>query len=177
MFDKQYRFTGTHAQMVNDLTAVFDESSNSKLFERNLDVYMNAPLVGFIYKRKGIKNSDSKIKDQNVFPEQLINNSDTLEYVFRLILLLDDEYEPDKEARLDKAFKFFGKDERDLSLFDEYVLGGVEFFHEKLIQNSNKPADYVDHLFDFLEDFNEIVNKDITSEDVVKLCIGNNNKR
>lgn len=177
MFDKQYRFTGSHAQMVSDLTAVFDESSKSKLFERNLDVYINAPLVGFIYKRKGIKNSDSNIADQNIFPEQLINNSDTLQYVFRLILLLDEEYEPDKEERLNKAFRFFGKDESDLNLFDEYVLGGVEFLHEKLIKSATKPTDYIDNLYDFLEDFNAIVNNDITSKDVVALCIGNFNKQ
>lgn len=176
MFDKQYRFTGSHAQMVSDLTAVFDESSKSKLFERNLDVYINAPLVGFIYKRKGTKNSDSNIADQNIFPEQLINNSDTLQYVFRLILLLDEEYEPDKDERLNKAFRYFGKDENDLNLFDEYVLGGVEFLHEKLIKGANKPMDYVGNLFDFLDDFNEYRNKNITSEDIVKLCIGNNKR-
>lgn len=169
MFDKQYRFTGTHAQMVSDLTSVFDESSKSKLFDRNLDVYINAPLVGFIYKRKGTKNSNSEIADQNVFPEQLIKNYDTLEYVFRLILLLDEEYEPDENKRLDKAFRYFGKDENDLKLFDEYVLGGVEFLHEKLIAGANKSDDYVHKLFDFLDDFNEIRNKGITSEDVIKM--------
>ena len=39
MFDKQYRFSGTHAEMVEALTAVFDETSQAKLFKRNLDVY------------------------------------------------------------------------------------------------------------------------------------------
>ena len=41
MFDKQYRFTGSHAEKVNALTAIFDEESKAKLFERNLDVYIN----------------------------------------------------------------------------------------------------------------------------------------
>lgn len=176
MFDKQYRFTGTHAQMVSDLTSVFDESSKSKLFDRNLDVYINAPLVGFIYKRKGTKNFDSEIADQSIFPEQLIKNYDTLEYVFRLILLLDEEYEPDEKKRLDKAFRYFGKNENDLKLFDEYVLGGVEFLHEKLIAGANKPDDYVHKLFDFLDDFNEIRNKGLTSEDVIKMCSASNNQ-
>ena len=54
MFDKQYRFTGTHAEKVNALTSVFDEAAKAKLFERNLDVYINAPIVGFLHKRKGI---------------------------------------------------------------------------------------------------------------------------
>ena len=45
MFDKQYRFRGIHAVRVDALTSVFDEASKAKLFERNVDVYTNAPLV------------------------------------------------------------------------------------------------------------------------------------
>ena len=46
MFDKQYRFTGSHAEKVSALTSIFDEVAKAKIFERNLDVYMNAPLIG-----------------------------------------------------------------------------------------------------------------------------------
>lgn len=172
MFDKQYRFTGTHAKMVSDLTAVFDDSSKSTLFEHNYDVYINAPLIGFLYKKRGVKNTNSGIADQNVFPEQVIKYSDQLQYVFRLILLLDSDYEPDEGKRLDKAFRFFGKDEEDLKRFDEYVLGGVEVLYEKLIKNATKPSEYIDNLFDFLEDFNDMFNDGITNEDVISLCIG-----
>ena len=49
MFDKQYRFRGRHAIRVDALTSVFDSNSKAKLFERNVDVYANAPLVGFLY--------------------------------------------------------------------------------------------------------------------------------
>lgn len=51
MFDKQYRFKGRHALRVDQLTAAFDTVSKAKLFERNVDVYTNAPLVGFLYGR------------------------------------------------------------------------------------------------------------------------------
>ena len=51
MFDKQYRFFGSHAEKVNALTSIFDEASKAKLFDLNLDVYINAPLVGFLFKR------------------------------------------------------------------------------------------------------------------------------
>ena len=101
MFDKQYRFTGTHAEKVNALTSVFDEAAKAKLFERNLDVYINAPIVGFLHKRKGTKNTDSKISDQNIFPEQMINSAELLKYILRLILILDSEYEPSEEKRMD----------------------------------------------------------------------------
>ena len=51
MFDKQYRFKGRHALRVDQLTGVFDELSKAKLIDRNVDVYANAPLIGFLYGR------------------------------------------------------------------------------------------------------------------------------
>lgn len=173
MFDKQYRFTGTHAKMVKELTSGFDESGKLRLFKRNLDVYINAPIIGFINKRKGQKNTDNDIADVSILGDQLIGESSNLEYVFRLILLLDEEYEPDKTKRLDKAFRYFGKgeSENDLKLFDEYVLGGVEVFHEKLIQTSSGTFDYIAHLYDFIADFSELTNRNIASKDIVSLCV------
>ena len=177
MFDKQYRFTGTHAEKVNTLTAVFDETAKAKLFDRNLDVYINAPIVGFLHKRKGIKNTSSDIADQNIFPEQMINNAELLKYLFRLILILDSEYEPSEEKRMDKAFKHLGEDEEDLALFDAYVLGGVEVFYEKLIEGSSDPAEYVNRMYDFVEEFHDRFNTGKTNQDILTLCsqIQNNN--
>lgn len=173
MFDKQYRFTGSHAEKVGALTSVFDDVVKAKLFERNLDVYMNAPLIGFLFKRKGIKNSDGSVADQNIFPEQLINNSEQLKYIFRLILILDIQHEPDEDARLDKAFRCFGADEADLQLFDAYVLGGVEILYEKLIAGSTDSVEYINRMYDFVEEFNDRFNEDITSEDILDLCRSN----
>ena len=171
MFDKQYRFTGSHAQKVNELTAIFDETAKTKLFERNLDVYINAPLIGFLYKTKGVKDTNGNVSDQNIFPEQLINNSDQLKYIFRLILLLDTEHEPDRDKRLDKAFRTFEQsDNNDLALFDSYVLGGVDVLYEKLIKEATNSSDYINKLYDFLEEFHERFNEDISSETILKLC-------
>ena len=90
------------------MTAIFDEAAKAKLFDRNLDVYINAPIIGFLHKRKGVKNTNSEISDQNIFPEQMRDNAELLKYIFRLILILDTENEPNEELRMDKAFKTFG---------------------------------------------------------------------
>lgn len=171
MFDKQYRFTGSHAEKVSALTSIFDETTKAKIFERNLDVYINAPLVGFLFKRKDSKNSNGTVADQSIFPEQLINASDKLKYIFRTILILDTEYEPNEEARMDKAFRKFGANEADLALFDSYVLGGVNVLYEKLIEEASSPDDYINKMYDFLEEFNERFNEGITNETILALCI------
>ena len=173
MFDKQYRFTGSHAKMVNDLTAVIEPEKNTKLFDRNLDVYLNAPLVGFLYKRKGVKNSDNSISSQSIFADQMFANAERMKYIFRIILILDKDYEPELDKRLDKAFRHFGDNAEDLELYDQYVLGGVEVLYEKLIEGSIRPLDYVMKLYDFIEEFNERFNENINNKDVLKLCINN----
>lgn len=173
MFDKQYRFFGSHAEKVNALTAVFDEDSKATLFQHNYDVYINAPIVGFLYKRKATRDKDAGKKNnvtQSIFAEQVIDNSDQLKYNLRLILLLDAQYEPDEQTRLDKAFRHLGEDDRDLALFDKYVLGGVDVLYEKLIEGPNTPDAYLGRLFDFLEEFHERFNAEISQQDILTLC-------
>ena len=77
MFDKQYRFRGIHAVRVDALTSVFDDTSKAKLFERNVDVYTNAPLVGFLYGRRAdvddTKNPETnQVYNQNVMGDRVI---------------------------------------------------------------------------------------------------------
>ena len=93
MFDKEYSFKGTHADKVVKLTAKFDDKNS--IFKRNLDVYMMAPIVGFLYQRKAESNNDGEQKTTKIFPEQLIGNRDDLAFNYRLIMLLDKKYEPD----------------------------------------------------------------------------------
>ena len=67
MFDKEYSFKGTHAEKVNKLTAKFD--GKNQLFKRNLDVYMMAPIVGFLYQRKAdVNTGDGTQKPTKIFP-------------------------------------------------------------------------------------------------------------
>ena len=88
MFDKEYSFKGTHAEKVNKLTAKFDDKN--QLFKRNLDVYMMAPIVGFLYQRKAdVNTGDGTQKPTKIFPQQLIENGDDLAFTYRLIMLLD----------------------------------------------------------------------------------------
>ena len=126
MFDKQYRFKGRHALRVDQLTGVFDELSKAKLIDRNVDVYANAPLIGFLYGRTAdlddTKNSETgQVYNQNVMGDRVIYSGDELQYNFWLIMLLDANYEPDEEKRIDKAFRHYGQDPADEERFDSYV--------------------------------------------------------
>lgn len=107
----------------------------------------------------------------------MINNSELLKYLLRLILILDSDYEPSEEKRMDKAFKHLGEDDGDLALFDAYVLGGVEVFYEKLIEGASEPTEYVNRMYDFVEEFHDRFNVGKTNQDILTMCsqIQNNN--
>ena len=175
MFDKQYRFKGRHALRVDQLTAVFDTVSKAKLFERNIDIYTNAPLVGFLYGRLAESDDEKnpetgQVYNENVMGDRVIKSQEELMFNFRLIMLLDTSYEPDKDARINKAFRNMGEYPADEERFDSYVRGGVDVLYEKLIEGSNNPNDFVKRLYDFLEEFKERFNSSVSSDDILSLC-------
>lgn len=176
MFDKQYRFKGRHAVRVDQLTSAFDAESKAQLFGRNIDVYTNAPLIGFLYGRTAepddTKNPETnQVYNQNVMGDRVIYSQEELMFNFRLIMLLDKQYEPDEEKRIDKAFRHMGEDPKDEERFDSYVRGGVDVLYEKLIEGASDPDDYINNLYEFIEEFQDRFNTDISSDDIMQLCI------
>lgn len=164
MFDKEYSFRGKHAVMVEELTAVLSTTGESF---RNFDVYLLAPLIGFLYNERADKDSDSHTT--KVFAEIMMKNSDDLEFNYRLIMLLDKDYEPDSDKRIDKAFR--GQEtQEDMERYDSYVRGGVEKLYEKIIKGNNTEEEYMSKLFDFLEEFDERYNQKIDLEKIQELC-------
>lgn len=171
MFDKEYSFSGKHADMVRKLTAQFGDDVTNKLFNRNIDVYIVAPIVGFLYGRKSAIDSNSD-QTTKIFTDQLIKESTTLKYNYQLIMLLNQNQLPFDE-RLDKAFRNYGNKENNLDeeIYNEYVLGGVEVLFEKLIEGANLSEDYLKKLFDFTDEFDARFNKSISTDEVLDLCL------
>ena len=168
MFNKQYRFKGRHALRVDQLTGVFDELSKAKLIERNV--------IGFLYGRTAdldnTKNPETgQVYNQNVMGDRVMLSSDELLYNFWLIMLLDSNYEPDEEKRIDKAFRHYGQDPADEERFDSYVRGGIDVLYEKLIEGEKNPEAFVNRLYEFIDEFNDRFNSEISSDDILQLCV------
>ena len=170
------RFKGRHALRVDQLTGVFDELSKAKLIDRNVDVYTNAPLIGFLYGRTAdlddLKNPETgQIYNQNVMGDRVIYSGDELQYNFWLIMLLDANYEPDEEKRIDKAFRHYGQDPADEERFDSYVRGGIDVLYEKLVEGDSTPEAFANRLYEFIDEFNDRFNSEISSNDILQLCV------
>ena len=176
MFDKQYRFKGRHALRVDQLTSAFDGESKAQLFGRNVDIYTNAPLIGFLYGRTAelddTKNPETnQVYNQNVMGDRVIYSQEELMFNFRLIMLLDKQYEPDEDKRIDKAFRHMGEDPKDEERFDSYVRGGVDVLYEKLIEGATDPEEYINKLFEFVEEFQDRFNSEVSNDDILQLCV------
>lgn len=173
LFEKEYSFRGIHAEKVNKLTAQFDSNGTAKLFTRNIDVYIIAPLIGFLYGRK-VEIDKSNNETTKIFPEQLSKEQTNLKYNYQLIMLLDKKNDTSFDERLNKAFRYYGNDSEqtlnDENLFEQYVRGGVDVLYEKLIERAIKAEDYIKNLYDFMEEFSERYNAAVTSDSIFELC-------
>lgn len=156
IFDNDYEFSGSHGEKVSALTNQFD-SNNNKLFLRNIDVYLLAPIVGFLFQQKSNRDRDGENKGAKIAYKQISNNLKALEFQYRLIMLLDKVNEPVLEKRVDKAFRFYGSEEGkdDQLLYNQYVLGGVDKLYEKLMAGVTDSDDYFVRLYEFLEEVND----------------------
>ena len=152
--------------------AIFDGVSKAQFFKAAKDVYAFAPLVGFLYNRRAeldhTKSEETGEElDYSIMAEQVLSVQEDLTFNFCLIM-----YEPDEEARIDKAFRHIGKIPEDEARFDEYVRGGIDVLYEKLIEGGGAPEDYVKRLYDFAEDIQERYNAEVDIDGLMKLCVG-----
>ena len=152
IFDHEYFFHGIHAERLIALTSQFGKTSSMKLFQRNVDVFMIAPVVGFIYGRKAAL--DNSQPDRTINFAQMTYCKNDLIFNYRLVTLLDKEYEPDPQKRLDKAFRFMGtpQAEPDEKRFEDFMRGGIDVLYEKLVSPGQN---YEKNLISFLEEFND----------------------
>lgn len=173
-FTGEYKFTGIHGEYVEKLTLPIIKNgvykNNIKIMEYNYKIYVIAPMIGFLYKRKADKSIDGEIVKK--IPEgQIIKYSDRAKDVLRLILLLDSEYEPDEQKRIDKAFRYFCEDENDFKLFEDYMRGGIEVLYEKLFNDTSNPFAVTENLIIFMQDVQDMFNSRVGEEDILNLCV------
>lgn len=174
MFKKEYSFKGRHAKEVDKLTAVFEKEGSARVFERNIDVYLIAPIVGFLYGRKApvdlTKDSDEKqVYQQHIMGDRVIMSGEDLMFNYQLIMLLDRENEPDEQKRVDKAFRATSQEDEDL--YESYVRGGVDILYEKLIDGCETPESYIQRMIEFVDEFSTRFNDLIKIDEVRKLII------
>ena len=152
LVSKDFNFNGKHAMMVEEL-------QKAEFFEYLWQIFVSAPLLGFIYKRKAEVDPGDK---KTIFLSQLTPRQELIYFIYKLILLADKNHAGTTEERIKKAFSTIDTDaaEPDEKLFYSYLLGGVEVLYEKLIEKSSEP---IKNLESFIEEIT-ITDDSLTDE-------------
>lgn len=153
MFENDININGKHATYMKFLV------NDAKVFKRYIDVYMNGAIIGFIYGRDGDKDTQSTDRAR-IYADVLANERAKCDFIFRLIMLLDETDNLSIENKVDRAFRADSrKDENfqvnNLKLFNSYVLGGIEVLFEKLTEGCTTQEDYINKMYEFVSNMKE----------------------
>ena len=175
MFDNEYNIVGKHATYMKFLV------NDAKVFVRYIDVYMNAAVIGYLKNRTAKRDNESKDIARiptSAFATERLN----CDFIFRLIMLLDESGGLSNTERLDRAFRNDSKKKteddkvlhaQNMDLFHSYVYGGIEELYEELTEGSTSRDDYINSVYDITNAFKEEI-EGINYEDKLKQLVESN---
>lgn len=162
MFDHDFVFRGLHATKVKFLSKDrgIERENAANVFERLIDIYMLAPIIGLLYgERSEVDNSSSDTA--RIFAEVMIKEQSKLKYIYRLTLLCD---ELNKFTEQDKINRVFRGDtnkvilEENMQIFHSYILGGVDVLYRKFNEDCTTKDDYLNCIYELVENFKNDLN-------------------
>lgn len=143
LFLKEYSFYGKHAEMSRDFVEKKIDSSGARLFQSNIELFIFCSLYGVIVNRKASPDTLNKSNTNKIFAGQFSTHDNELKNAFRFVTLTGNRERYDAVTRLNKTFRNPETDE-NYTAFEEYMLGGLEELHERIMVASNiKYEDYL----------------------------------
>lgn len=164
MFENDYTITGKHATYLKYMAAKNakdDENaatSSAKLFERYIDVYMNAAIWGLLYSRTAPKDNSSDDRAR-IYADAFANERDNCVFLYRMVMLLDKSVDIESEERINRAFRYDTQPEKaeafrlNMDLFHDYVRGGIELMYEQFTDGCSTREDYLNKVFEIMTIF------------------------
>ena len=104
MLIKTYNVYGKHANYMTELTKPLGEDK-PPFFKTNMDVMYAACIVGFKYNKKSNIDKETEAKKKTIMNEQIYNSRVLIQFLYRLILLLDTSVDYSTEDRLRLAYE------------------------------------------------------------------------
>lgn len=166
LFETDYTINGKHATYLKFLAKKnardVDESDNpqaAKIFERYIDVYMNAAVWGIYYRRKAKTDAESSNDRARIYADAFNRERETCIFLYRLVMLLDDSENLTQTERVDRAFRYdtlpdkADELKKNLELFHDYVRGGIDLMYEKFTDGCMTREDYLERTFNVMTEF------------------------
>ena len=181
MFENDYTITGKHATYLKSLVrkSIKDDSDGSEktlapLFDRYIDVYMNAVIWGLLYSRTAERDTSSGDRAR-VYADAFANERDNCVFLYRMTMLLDSTIDITQEERFNRAFRYDTQEDKkedfkeNMELFNAYVRGGIEQMYEQFTDGCISGDDYLLKTYEILERFKSEIEGKLYEEDLAKL--------
>lgn len=164
MFENDYTITGKHATYLKYMAvknAKDDENaatSSAKLFERYIDVYMNAAIWGLLYSRTAPKDNSSDDRAR-IYSDAFQKERENCVFLYRMVMILDKSVDIEPEERIDRAFRYDSQDEKkeafrkNMDVFHAYVRGGIELLYEQFTDGCSTREDYLNKVYEVITTF------------------------
>jgi len=170
MFENDYTINGKHATYLKFLAKKNsrddqspDNPAAANLFERYIDVYMNAAVFGLLYNRAA-KRDNSSDDRARVYADAFANERENCIFLYRMVMLLDKTTDLTSEERVDRAFRYDSlPDKADefrecMELFHDYVRGGIEVLYEQFTDGCQTRDDYLSKTYEVMTTFKNELN-------------------
>lgn len=180
MFENDYTITGKHATYLKFLAAKNSKddpdsaTTSAKLFERYVDVYMNAAVWGLLYSRTAKRDTTSDDRAR-VYADAFANERENCVFLYRMVMLLDKTTELDPEERVNRAFRYDTQADKadafkeNMELFNDYVRGGIELMYEQFTDGCSTRDDYLNKTYEVLKTFKEEIEGISYEDELAKL--------
>lgn len=168
MFDRDYQLRGKHATYAKHLR------DTAGVFKRHIDIYMIGAIMGFLHGRQVPEDTTTK-DDVMMFADVFIREKMKCEFIYRMLMLLDETTDLILEQRADRAFR----DDTDvqamitnMDLFNSYVRGGIEYLYEKFSDDCVTRDDYINKVYEIVDRFKHDIEGQ-SYEDIIESIIMN----
>lgn len=183
MFENDFALFGKHATYLKFLVKKnakdddgIDNPKAARIFERYIDVYMNAAVFGLLYNKTAepLKWSDG-IDRARIYADAFATERDNCIFLYRLVLLLDQTTDLEPEERINRAFRYDsqpGKEEEFkhcMRLFNSYVCGGIEVLYEQFTEGCATTDDYLSRIYEVMTTFKNEINGISYEEELEKI--------
>ncbi len=157
MFTGDIYIRGKYATYLKYLSQKTEKNDRKEkvagVFERMIDVYMTAAIVGVNY---GLKREDENTTSDTVkiFADAVNREQDNLEAIFRIVMLVDNSTGLNPDEKINRAFKNPDTPE-NLKLFNSYVRGGIEWLYEQFTTGATTRDEYIAKIYEIVDSFKE----------------------
>ena len=183
MFENDYTIYGKHAKFLKFLAKKNarddgpETSGSAKIFERYIDVYMNAVVFGLIYSRKAKRDteSDDRSNTAHILANVFIRERENCIFLYQMVMLLDTTENLSLEEKINRAFRIDStlsnseEFQKNMELFNDYVRGGIEVMYEKFTDGCRTPEEYLERTFEIITNFQDEINGVSFSDRIEKL--------